>query len=116
MRWNTMTPHTSTIWVMTPTLRWLPYARPVGTLIDLLANLSGDARLRGKQFEHVCKWFLTNDPVYRQELRRCGCGMNGQADGAPMQGSTSLLRTTMAIFGQSRRRLTTLPTRSQRPT
>ena len=42
----------------------------VGTLTDLLANFSDEAGLRGKQFEHVCKWFLSNDPVYRQELRR----------------------------------------------
>jgi len=28
-----------------------------------------DRRVRGKQFEHVCKWFLTNDPLYKQRLR-----------------------------------------------
>jgi superfamily II DNA or RNA helicase len=42
----------------------------VGTLAELLANLSPDPGLKGKQFEHICKWFLTNDPVYRSELRR----------------------------------------------
>jgi superfamily II DNA or RNA helicase len=42
----------------------------VGTLSELLERLHGDAGTRGKQFEHVCRWFLTNDPVYRRELLR----------------------------------------------
>jgi len=42
----------------------------VGLLIGLLDSLDADAGRRGKQFEHICKWFLTNDPVYRQQLRR----------------------------------------------
>jgi superfamily II DNA or RNA helicase len=42
----------------------------VGTLNELLASLDADARQRGKQFEHICRWFLTNDPVYQRELRR----------------------------------------------
>ena len=29
-----------------------------------------DERRRGKQFEHICKWFLTNDPIYLGQLRR----------------------------------------------
>ncbi|OBF65975.1 helicase [Mycobacterium sp. 852002-51971_SCH5477799-a] len=29
-----------------------------------------DDNIKGKQFEHICKWFLTNDPVYKRELRR----------------------------------------------
>ena len=37
---------------------------------DLFARLDPDARVRGRQFEHVCQWFLTNDPVYKHELRR----------------------------------------------
>lgn len=41
----------------------------MGDLDRLLANLDGDAPTRGRQFEHICKWFLTNDPVYRHELR-----------------------------------------------
>jgi predicted helicase len=24
---------------------------------------------RGRQFERICQWFLTNDPVYKRELR-----------------------------------------------
>jgi hypothetical protein len=40
----------------------------VGAFNDLFARLDPD--LRGKQFEHICKWFLTNDPVYKHELRR----------------------------------------------
>jgi predicted helicase len=42
----------------------------VGTLSGLLESLDADTGRRGKQFEHICKWFLTNDPVYRWELRR----------------------------------------------
>jgi superfamily II DNA or RNA helicase len=42
----------------------------VATFSDLFARLDPDPRLRGKQFEHVCKWFLTNDPMYKHELRR----------------------------------------------
>ena len=37
---------------------------------DLLGRLDADPYRRGKQFEHICKWFLTNDPVYKHELRR----------------------------------------------
>ena len=37
---------------------------------DLFARLDPDPRVRGKQFEHVCKWFLTNDPTYKNTLRR----------------------------------------------
>jgi predicted helicase len=42
----------------------------VGALADLLNQLDADDRVKGKQFEHICKWFLTNDPVYKHELRR----------------------------------------------
>ena len=39
----------------------------MATFNDLLARLDPDPdpRVRGKQFEHVCKWFLTNDPTYK---------------------------------------------------
>jgi predicted helicase len=37
---------------------------------DLFSQLDADDRIKGKQFEHICKWFLTNDPVYKHELRR----------------------------------------------
>jgi superfamily II DNA or RNA helicase len=42
----------------------------VATFSDLFARLDPDPRVRGKQFEHVCKWFLTNDPTYTALLRR----------------------------------------------
>ena len=42
----------------------------VATFSDLFARLDPDPRVRGKQFEHVCKWFLTNDPTYKTTLRR----------------------------------------------
>ncbi|MGB3770490.1 MAG: Helicase associated domain protein [Rhodococcus sp. (in: high G+C Gram-positive bacteria)] len=37
---------------------------------DLLAACSADPRVRGRQFEDVCLWYLTNDPQYRSTLRR----------------------------------------------
>jgi superfamily II DNA or RNA helicase len=42
----------------------------VATFSDLFARLDPDPRVRGKQFEHLCKWFLTNDPLYKARLRR----------------------------------------------
>jgi superfamily II DNA or RNA helicase len=42
----------------------------VATFSDLFARLDPDPRVRGNQFEHVCKWFLTNDPLYKARLRR----------------------------------------------
>ncbi len=42
----------------------------MATFSDLFARLDPDPRVRGKQFEHVCKWFLTNDPTYKSSLRR----------------------------------------------
>jgi hypothetical protein len=41
----------------------------VATFSDLFARLDPDPRVRGKQFEHVCKWFLTNDPMYKHRLQ-----------------------------------------------
>jgi superfamily II DNA or RNA helicase len=42
----------------------------MGAFAELLNQLDVDGRVKGKQFEHICKWFLTNDPVYKHELRR----------------------------------------------
>ncbi|HEY1840169.1 MAG TPA: Helicase associated domain protein, partial [Mycobacterium sp.] len=42
----------------------------MATFSDLFARLDPDPRVRGKQFEHVCKWFLINDPTYKSTLRR----------------------------------------------
>lgn len=42
----------------------------MGAFTDLFNHLDADDRVKGKQFEHICKWFLTNDPVYKHELRR----------------------------------------------
>jgi superfamily II DNA or RNA helicase len=41
----------------------------MGALRDLLSRLDPDSYRRGKQFEHICKWFLTNDPTYKSTLR-----------------------------------------------
>ena len=42
----------------------------MATFSDLFARLDPDPRVRGKQFEHVCKWFLTNDSRYKSLLRQ----------------------------------------------
>ncbi len=39
-----------------------------GTLTELLAQLDPDNNVRGKQFEHITKWYLQNDPFYAHEL------------------------------------------------
>ena len=39
---------------------------------ELISRLHADypeEQLRGKAFERVCKWFLTEDPYYGQEFR-----------------------------------------------
>ncbi|MGO8906669.1 MAG: hypothetical protein ACLQMH_13755 [Solirubrobacteraceae bacterium] len=36
---------------------------------DLLAQLGEDRIRRGRQFERICKWFLTNDPLYEHQAR-----------------------------------------------
>lgn len=41
----------------------------MATFSELFVRLDPDPRVRGNQFEHVCKWFLTNDPLYKQRLR-----------------------------------------------
>ena len=56
--------------VEAPCASYLSISIPaVATFSDLFARLDPDPRVRGKQFEHVCKWFLTNDPLYKQRLR-----------------------------------------------
>ncbi|MFD6391891.1 Helicase associated domain protein, partial [Nocardia sp. NPDC060259] len=42
----------------------------MGSFDELVDHLDVDPVLRGKQFEHLCKWFLTNDPTYMATLRR----------------------------------------------
>ena len=44
--------------------------RPVSGLIRLLGKLSPDQHLRGRQFERLCLWFFSNDPIYSAELKR----------------------------------------------
>jgi superfamily II DNA or RNA helicase len=41
----------------------------MGDFDALYARLSEAPRVRGTQFERVCKWFLENDPVYSHELK-----------------------------------------------
>jgi superfamily II DNA or RNA helicase len=42
----------------------------MGHLGDLLARLDEDRVQRGRQFERICKWFLSNDPLYQHQVRR----------------------------------------------
>ena len=37
---------------------------------DLLGRLDPDPGRRGRQFDHICQWYLRRDPVYTRELRR----------------------------------------------
>ncbi len=39
-------------------------------ILELYMKLHGNEAQRGRQFEHICKWFLQNDPEYRRQLRR----------------------------------------------
>ena len=41
----------------------------MAALGDLLGRLDPDPGRRGRQFERICQWFLTHDPVYARELR-----------------------------------------------
>jgi superfamily II DNA or RNA helicase len=41
----------------------------VATFNDLLSQLDPDDRLKGMQFERICKWFLSNDPLFAARLR-----------------------------------------------
>ena len=47
----------------------VPKLTAMGDFDTLYANLAENPQLRGMQFEHVCKWFLENDPVYEHELK-----------------------------------------------
>jgi predicted helicase len=42
----------------------------VTALGDLLGRLDPDPVRMGRQFERICQWFLTRDPVYAGEPRR----------------------------------------------
>ncbi len=42
----------------------------VGTFDELYASLNPNEQKRGFEFEHVCKWFLQNDPTYTSRLTR----------------------------------------------
>jgi len=44
--------------------------RAIATLAQLPGRLSPNVQLRGKQFEHICKWYLENDPKYRLQLKK----------------------------------------------
>ena len=39
-------------------------------LATFLASFDPDPGIRGRQWEHVCQWFLESDPVYRARLKK----------------------------------------------
>ena len=47
----------------------VPRIPSMGDFDTLYAGLSEEPRIRGSDFELVCKWFLENDPVYSHELK-----------------------------------------------
>jgi len=40
------------------------------TFSRLLQALDPRAEVRFREFEQICKWFLTNDPLYQRQIRR----------------------------------------------
>lgn len=42
----------------------------MATFLNLFASLDTNKAHRGRQFEHICKWFLQNDPEYKRLLKR----------------------------------------------
>jgi superfamily II DNA or RNA helicase len=40
----------------------------LATFIDFYNSLDNDVALRGKQFERFCKWYLENDPYWKNEV------------------------------------------------
>jgi hypothetical protein len=43
---------------------------PVAELAELFGTLSADRHLRGRQFERLCHWFFSNNPIYSQQVKR----------------------------------------------
>ncbi|MBS9532627.1 Helicase associated domain protein [Mycobacterium sp. M1] len=42
----------------------------MATFTDFYGTLDPDPQVRGREFEHVCRWFLSNDPTYKSALRK----------------------------------------------
>ncbi|TRW79285.1 helicase [Mycolicibacterium sp. 018/SC-01/001] len=42
----------------------------MGEFSSLYERLDADPRLRGRQFERICQWWLANDPTYKRTIRR----------------------------------------------
>ena len=42
----------------------------MGTLAALLSRLDLEPARRGRQFEAICHWYLTHDPLYARQLKR----------------------------------------------
>ena len=42
----------------------------MATFDEVIASLPTEPRLKGRAFEKICKWFLENDPVYSNSVRK----------------------------------------------
>src|SRR2546428_9504738 len=42
----------------------------MASFVELFCKLDTNEIRRGRQFEHICKWFLQNDPEYKRQLKR----------------------------------------------
>jgi len=82
----------------------------VATLLALLGRLDPDWRIRGRQWERLCVWYLTHDPGYRSQVRRvwlwsewagrCGVRTPGSAWCALEGGQMSYEGAEPAVAGQ----------------
>ena len=55
----------------------------MATLPALLSRLDTDERVRGRQWERICSWFLAHDPAYRSQVRRVWLWREFRAAGGP---------------------------------
>ncbi len=81
---------------------------------DLIDSLDPDVRLRGVQFESICKWFLTHDPGYRRELKTVWLWDEWPGRWGADAGIDLVAETHAGICGQSRPSVTglTVPSRN----
>jgi predicted helicase len=60
-----------------------------------LARLDPEPYRRGKQFEHICQWFLTHDPVYAHQFREVCLWKEWLDRWSDVRRSTGLVQKTM---------------------
>ena len=62
-----------------------------------LDTFDPDPKTRGTQWEHVCKWILETDPVYRTQLKKVWLWKKCPVAGGRMPGLTSSPSATDTI-------------------